>query len=127
MVFNKRTAQLQSIDEKVHDVVLSSGLPYQSKVKFPGPYDEPVDVDYRVKNPTKHASILVLKGHHAQAIEVYRKWEDLKKASVSDRFLTIYDDIKGVDRQGDLKRLKDISDVVPISQPERIDELLKAA
>jgi Domain of unknown function DUF1828 len=127
MIFNKRKSQPRLIQDRVHKIIENTQLPFDKDFEFSGPYDAPVKVDYRVKNPSRPSSLLIMKGTHAQANEVFRRWQDLHKASVSDRFLTVFDDRSELERPEDLRRLNDVSDVVSVSNDDLIGRLLTAA
>jgi hypothetical protein len=127
MVFNRRSSQRSQIDERVHEIVEKSGLDFESDYKFRGPYRSDVKVDYRVTGPSTKSSLLIMKGSHAQANEVLRRWFDLRTADVSDRFLTILDDQGAVEKQDDLDRLSAISSVISVSHPVMIHHFLRAA
>jgi hypothetical protein len=109
-------------------VLDSNHLTYQPKYKFQiASLQKRVVVDYRVDSPDRHSSILTLVGSHSQAIEVFRKWYDLRDAKIEDRLITIYDDTRYIERIEDLHRLKKLSDVVSISNPREIARLLNPA
>lgn len=126
LIFTRRSSYQRTIHEKVHDIVKDIRLPYEANYKFSGPYNSPVKVDYRVTGPSISSSLLVMSGKHDQANEVFRRWYDLKKAKVTDQFLTVYDEQQCV-RSEDIETLQDISKVVSVSHPKMIERLLKAA
>jgi Domain of unknown function DUF1828 len=127
MIFNRRIAQQTSLAEDVREVVKSTGLPFEPKYRFKGPFQKDVEVDYRVSGPSKHSSILTLGGGHVQANEVFRKWSDLKWSNVDDRLITIYDERREVQRKEDLERLERVSEVLSLVNRKGIEMRLKAA
>jgi len=127
MIFNRRSAQQRSVAEEVQSIVESTGLPFELKHRFKGPFQNDVIVDYRVSNPLRRSSILTLGGSHVQANEVFRKWSDLKYSNVEDRLVTIFDERRGVERKEDLIRLEKVSEVLSIDNRRGIGMRLNAA
>jgi hypothetical protein len=111
MIFNRRAIQQNSLAEEVRTVVQGTGFPFEERYRFKGPFQKEVEVDYRVANPKKPSSILILGGSHVQANEVFRKWSDLKYVHVEDRLITIYDERRDIERKEDLVRLEKVSEV----------------
>jgi hypothetical protein len=127
MVFNRRVTQQVSLADEVREVVSGTGLPFEPKYKFRGPFQKDVEVDYRVEGPAKPSSILAMGGSHVQALEVFRKWVDLRILNVNDRMITIYDERRQVERREDLQRLERVSEVLSLTNRKGIEMRLRAA
>ena len=127
MIFIRRATQQRSFSDEFKSAVASSHLPFEERHRFQIPNFRPITVDYRVRGPFRSSSILTLGTTHTQANEVLRKWYDLKRFGIGDRFVTIYDDSRDVERPEDLERLEDISNVVSLSSRNNLELLLRAA
>jgi len=127
LIFTRRTSPQRSFADEIRAVVKATNLPFEEKYPFNVPNFRPITVDYRVKGPNRHSSILTLGTSHAQANEVLRKWFDLKRSNVGDRLVTVFDERRDLEQKEDLIRLGDISDVISLSNHAGLEMLLKAA
>jgi hypothetical protein len=127
LIFTRHAARQTSLTEEVKSVIENAELDFEIKYPHVGPYDKPIQVDYRVTGPSRTSSILTIGPHHSQAADAFNKWSDLQFADIGDKFLTIYDDRMGYRRTDDLARLERLSEVISIRNPQMIEHSLKAA
>jgi hypothetical protein len=63
---------------------------------------------------------------HTRANEIFRSWYDLDLPERTETRVTIFDDNQDVYREEDLSRLRDFSDLLPLSDRRAIRDLLAA-
>jgi len=130
LIFTRRSTLTSSFTEQVEEVIVDLELPYEPNVELPA-LGSSVRVDFLVM-AARPSAILTLGGRqtqqaHQNAIEVFRRWYDLRKAKRDERFVTVVDDSQDVYRDEDLDRLADVSDLIGLSQRDDLRDLLLAA
>jgi hypothetical protein len=63
---------------------------------------------------------------HNLAIEVFRRWYDLSIPERSEQRVTVFDDRFDSYRDDDVKRLREVSDVLPLSDSGALTQLVAA-
>jgi hypothetical protein len=132
MIFTKRASQQESFYEEVKSVVTNTGFPVKENYKFHGPYGVLVPVNFRVDSPETSSAVLTMfaantASSHVQANEIYRKWSDLKDAGIRDKFLTVFEGRRNIEKQEDLRRIEKLSAVLPVTNPGAIQQYLRRA
>lgn len=131
LTFTRRSSLQSAFVEEVEEVLDDSDLPYEPLAQVTGRYDKVVNVDFLVRGPRTPSLVLTLASQnisaaHARANEVFRSWYDLDIPERSEQRVTLYDDRSNAYRDDDLKRLEDLSSVVPFSDRAGLQTLLAA-
>jgi hypothetical protein len=128
LAFTRRAVQKRVFAHRVRAAIADTGLDYVKRFRFNGPFGKEVTVDYRVtRHHQVNAAILALGKSPSQASKVFCKWSDLRKAGVPDLRVTVFDDTGTQDHPEDIRRLRDVSEVVGVSDEEGIWQLLRGA
>lgn len=130
LVFTKRSNAVPSFIEAVEEALVDAEFAYEADVELIGRYDRPIRVDFLVRGGRHDAALLGLSSGnssqaHTLANEIFSRWYDLRDIRPEHR-VTLLDDSKDIYRDSDLRRLEDISDVIAISERDRLRELLAA-
>lgn len=131
LIYTRRSSLRTSINEEVEETISDFELPYETSVDLEGRYGKVVVVDFLVKGPSNSSAILTLSSPnasqaHVQANEVFTRWYDLDDPSRRENRITVFDDRNDSYRDQDLRRLKDMSDVVGLSDKTTLQDLLAA-
>lgn len=129
--FTRRTSLQTEFAEDVEEFLGDSDLPYQANIEVPGRYGKLVRVDFAVEGKKSKSLVLALASQnisaaHTASTEVFRKWYDLSVLDRPEQKVTIFDDRSNAYREEDLKRIKDLSDLIPFSDRGTVKELLAA-
>lgn len=130
LIFTRRSAMPGVFLEELEELLSDTELPYQTDVEIDGRFGRPVRLDFLVVGRTTRSAILALAANntsvaHAQATEVFSRWFDLPERDPQQR-LTVWDDRMDVYRDADLRRLEQMSLVIPGSDHKTIRELVAA-
>jgi hypothetical protein len=129
--YTRRSSLSAPMGEALEDIFNDAECTYESDIELDGRQGKPVKVDYRVFGARK-ASLVMTMGTgnasvaHSRSNEIFRTWYDLNMPQRPESKVTIFDDSQDVYREEDLIRLKDFSDVVPLSDRRSIRDLLAA-
>lgn len=128
LVFTRRTMMQSSFSEVIEEVIVDTDLEYEHDVELRG-QNEAVRVDYLVQGASKKSALIgwssgAAAAAHQVANDIFRKWYELR-GSMEQR-VTVYDDSRDVYSGADIARLKDFSDVLPLSDRASLAELLAA-
>lgn len=131
LCYTRRSSLVSDFNETVEDIFNGSDLTYEGGVSVNGRYGKDVTVDYMVFGARKVSLVMGLAtGNssyaHTRANEVFRTWYDLDVPERTETKITIFDDSKDSYRDEDLKRIRDFSDVLPLSDRRSIHDLLAA-
>jgi len=129
--YTRRSSLAVPLNETLEDFFNDAEFAYEADVEFLGRQGKPVKVDYQVWGNHKASLVMALgtgtsSVAHARANEVFRTWYDLSLPERTEAKVTIFDDSLDVFREEDLARLKDFSDLVPLSDRQAIRDLLAA-
>jgi hypothetical protein len=129
LAYTRRSSLQTEFVEEVGEVVEDLELPYESNVEVPGKYEKLVRVDLRVAAKFPSLVLVWSSGNSSQAHvtqnEIFRKWSDLDRRA--EQRVTIFDDRFDVYRDEDMKRLRDVSQLVAISDRPMLEAVLAAA
>lgn len=131
LLFTRRASLQTSFAEDIEEVLADADLPYESAVDIEGRYGRVVRVDFSVQGARARSLVLGLSSHNASAAhtaanEIFRKWHDLREPQRTEQRVTLFDDRSNAYRDDDLKRLEEVSVIVPFSDREGVRELLAA-
>ena len=129
--YTRRSSLTPPMGETLEDIFNDSELVYESDLEFPGRFGKPVKVDYRVHGARNTSLIMAMAtGNpnvaHTRANEILRTWYDLNIPERTETRVSIFDDSMDVYREEDLARLRDFSDLLPLSDRRGIRDLLAA-
>lgn len=130
LTYTRRTSLQVGVTEEIEEVLADSNLDYESDIELEGQFGIPVRVDFLVRTSRRPSAILSLSSPnssqaHYVAIEIFRKWFDLDMPNGPER-ITVLDDRFDVYRTDDLQRLRNISDLVALSDRRALLDLLAA-
>lgn len=105
------------VEDEFEEFLAQIELDYDGPLSLTGPFDNQVEVDFRVRGRHVVSLIQTLStansnAAHGLSNEVFRKWYDLKASQVDHQLLTIYDTTDDVFRRDDLNRLGTLSTVL---------------
>jgi hypothetical protein len=131
LTFTRRTSMQSSVDEEVEELLADFSLDYTPKAELKGRYGAPVKVDFLVRGRRLESALQTLSSansttSHTVANEIFRRWYDLDESETSKQRVTVFDDRFDTYRADDLKRLRDVSDVVALSEKVMLHDLLAA-
>lgn len=127
LAFTRRSSHKRLFAERVKKFLETTKLNFEEGYLYRGPFQRDIKVDYRFGKINRPAAVLQLSGSHAQANEVFRKWYDLHEAKVNDNLITVYDDSNELEHIEDLERVERFSNLVAVSKPDHLLEILQAA
>ena len=132
LLFTRRSAMVTSFAEQVEDLLNDVEVPYTPNVELEGRFGKVVRVDFLTSGARLQTAILTLSSGstsqaHVSATEVFQRWYDLDVSSRHEQRLTVLDDRADVYREDDIQRLRDLSDVVALSDRQTLQDLLLAA
>ena len=131
LMFTKRSVMVTSFSEQVEDVLNDAEYPYDSNIELAGRFGKRVRVDFLVEGPRLNTALLGLSSGnssqaHVAANEVFRRWYDLDVPGRDEQRVTVFDDSVDVYRSDDIKRIRDLSDVVALSDRQALYDLIAA-
>lgn len=129
LTYTRRSSLQSVVTEDLEEFLADSDLEFETNKELPGRRGSLVRVDFLVHRPKVDSALLTLSsGNAAQAHsasnEIFRRWYDL--SARNEQKVTIFDDRYDVYRDEDLARLRDLSDVVALSDKTAIRDLLAA-
>jgi hypothetical protein len=131
LTYTRRGALQTGVTEDVEELLADSELAYDADAELDGRYGTKVRVDFLVKGTKTTSAVLALASGnssqaHAVANEVFRRWYDLDVPQRTEQRVTVFDDHFDVYRDEDLRRLRDLSEVVALSDRRTLKDLLAA-
>lgn len=129
--YTRRSSLTPPMGETLEDIFNDSELVYESDLELPGRFGKPVKVDFCVHGGRKTSLVMAMAtGNpsvaHTRANEVFKTWYDLDIPDRPETRVSIFDDSLDVYREEDLARLRDFSDLLPLSDRRGIRDLLAA-
>lgn len=131
LMFTKRSVLTMPFAEQLEDLLSDLEYPYVQNAELDGRYGKGVRVDFLVNGPRLQSAMLGLSSGtaaqaHLAATEVFRRWFDLDGPRRTVQRVTVYDDSMDVYREEDLRRLRELSELVAVSDRRSLAELLAA-
>lgn len=131
LTFTRRSTLQVFAGEEVEELLSDAELPYETNASLVGRHGNVISVDFLVQGRRQRSVMLTLASQyqaaaHTSANEVFRKMYDLKTPDRTEQRVTVFDDRFDVYRADDLDRLRDVSDVLALSQKSELVSLLAA-
>jgi hypothetical protein len=131
LTYTRRSSLQTGAVDEVEEVLSDVGVTYEPDAELVGRHGSPVRVDFLVHGATTTSAILTLASGnrsqaHALSNEIFSRWYDLDMPQRQEQRVTVFDDRVDVYRDEDLRRLKDVSDVVALSDRRTLRDLLAA-
>lgn len=131
LAYTRRSSLQSTFLEQVEEVIADAAVPYEANAELSGRYGNLIRVDFLTQGQRHQSAVLTLASGnasqaHVQANEVFRKWHDLDSPDRHEQRVTIFDDSSNVYREDDMKRLKEMSDLVALSDKQTVVDLLAA-
>lgn len=129
--YTRRSALAAPLAETLEEIFNDAEFAYAADAEIPGKFGKLVRVDYQVWGTRKSSLVMGLgtaspSVAHTRANEVFRSWFDLDMPERTEAKVTIFDDSQDIYREEDLARLKNFSDLLPLSDRRTICDLLAA-
>jgi hypothetical protein len=129
--FTRRSNLQVNATEEVEELISDAELAYEPNAPLLGRHGNVVVVDFLVAGRRRKSAVLTLSAQypgsaHGSANEVFRKLYDLDTPLRDEQRVTVYDDRHDVYRVDDLERIKDLSELVPLSARQDFVALLAA-
>jgi len=131
LTYTRRSSLQTGISEELEEFLSDADLLFEPNTELVGRRGTPVRVDFLVKGSTHQSALLALASGntsqaHIAANEIFRRWYDLDVPERQEQKVTVFDDRFDVYRDEDLNRLRDLSDVVALSDRQTLRDLLAA-
>jgi hypothetical protein len=131
LLYTRRSALQAPVTEEVEEVLAEGALRYETNPELEGRFGNRVRVDFPVHGQRTRSALLTWSSAnssqaHMQANEIFRRWYDLDIPSRTEQRVTIFDDRYDVYRDDDMSRLRDKSELLPLSDRTAILDLLAA-
>lgn len=132
LMFTRRSNLQVGIAEEVEEILTDASLEYEPNAQLPGRGDGIIIVDFLVTGRRQKSAVLTLGSQyahsaHTTANEVFRKQYDLHTLRRPEQRVTVYDDrYEDVYKPDDLERLRDVSQVLPLSAYKDVAAVLAA-
>jgi len=129
--YTRRSSLSVPLGETLEELFNDAEFTYDADVELMGRQGKLVKVDYQVFGVRKSSLVMTMgTGNtsvaHTRANEIFRSWYDLDLPERTESRVTIFDDNQDVYREEDLSRLRDFSDLLPLSDRRAIRDLLAA-
>lgn len=129
--FTRRSNMQVNATDEVEEIISDAELSYEPNASLAGRHGNTVVVDFLVAGRRQKSAVLTLAAQyagsaHSSANEVFRKLYDLDTPMRSEQRVTVYDDRCDVYRGEDLERIRDLSELVPLSARQDVVALLAA-
>lgn len=131
LTYTRRNALQTGVGEELEEFLSNADLVFEANQELVGRHGRPVRVDFLVRGKSALSAVLGLaSGNSSQAHvasnEIFRRWYDLDILERPEQRVTVFDDRVDVYRAEDLERLRDLSDVVAMSDRQTLRDLLAA-
>lgn len=131
LCFTRRANLQVNATEEVEELISDAELQYETNAPLVGRHGSVIVVDFLVAGRRQKSAVLTLAAQypgsaHSSANEVFRKLYDLDAPERSEQRVTVYDDRYDVYRDDDLRRIRDLSELVPLSAQQDVVALLAA-
>jgi hypothetical protein len=131
LIYTRRSSLQSSVAEDLEEFLADAELDFEANKELEGRHGAKVRVDFLVRGPRLSSALLALASGnssqaHVTANEIFRRWYDLDVPGRTEQRVTVFDDRFDVYREEDLRRLRDLSDVVALSDRVTMKDLLAA-
>ena len=131
LVYTRRGSLQSAVIDEIEELLADAELTYEANQELEGRYGARVRVDFLARGRQITSALLAWSSGsssqaHVQANEIFRRWYDLDVPTRSEQRVTVLDDRYDVYREEDLCRLRDLSDIVALSDRQTMHDLLAA-
>lgn len=131
LIYTRRSALQLPMTEEVEELIADAELAYVPGAELDGRFGNRVRVDFLVNGARTSSAVLTLSSAnttqaHVQANEIFRRWYDLNIPARTEHRVTIFDDRFDTYREEDLRRIREHSDLLPLSDRTGIRDVLAA-
>ncbi len=131
LLFTRRSNLQVVASDEVEELISDAELAYEANVPLAGKHGNMVVVDFLVSGRRQKSAVLTLGAQytasaHTSANEVFRKLYDLDMPTRPEQRVCVYDDRYDVYRSDDLKRIRDVSELIPLSARQDVVAVLAA-
>lgn len=131
LTYTRRSALQSGVSEDLEEFLADADLVFEANRELDGRHGAKVRVDFVVQGASVTSALLALSSGnasqaHVVANEIFRKWYDLDVPGRFEHRVTVFDDRFNVYRDDDMRRLRDLSDVVALSDRQTMKDLLAA-
>ncbi|MBK6516468.1 MAG: DUF1828 domain-containing protein [Polyangiaceae bacterium] len=131
LTYTRRSSLQSSFSEDLEELLADSDLEFEPSPELVGRHGTKVRVDFLVKGAHSSSAILGLASGnasqaHTLANEIFRRWYDLNIPGRSETRVTVFDDRVDVYKAEDLNRLRDLSEVIALSDRRSLMDLIAA-
>ena len=131
LIYTRRSTVQAPIAEELEEIIADTELSYEANTELEGRFGNRVRVDFLVRGSHLNSAVIAWSNAstsqaHVQANEVFRRWYDLKIPGRSEQRVTVWDDRFDAYRADDLDRIRDVSELVALSDRGTLRELLAA-
>ena len=131
LIYTRRCSLQSPVIEELEEVLVEGELKYETDSRLEGRFGNRVRVDLLVLGRQTRSAVLTWSSAnssqaHVQANEIFRRWYDLDVPTRLEQRVTILDDRYDVYRDDDLRRLRDKSSVLGLSDRTAILDVLAA-
>ena len=129
LYFTRRSGiQSPAVDE-VEELLAETDLSFESGADILSKFKKPVRVDFQVHGKRTQSAIIAIGGVtssqvQTKSVDVFKRWYDLSEWG--NQKITVFDDRHDVYRDEDMKRLQDVSMLLPLSDSQTIKEAIAA-
>ena len=134
LIYIKRdSSQKASFPRTVRSIIEKTGLVYTRRYPLTGKFDKMLTFDYMVQDGPAESLVLTLDSKkitdsHGRSSKIFTKWHDIEGRTGNRKRVTIYNDgHQEAYRDEDLRRLQDVSTLIPVSNEEAIKSALRFA
>ncbi|NOY91026.1 MAG: DUF1828 domain-containing protein [Deltaproteobacteria bacterium] len=131
LTYTRRSSLQGSISEEIEEFLVDSEFEFEPNIELLGRRGVNVRIDFLVHGSRTTSALLALatgnaSQAHTVANEIFKRWYDLNIPARNEQRVTVFDDQYDVYRAEDLHRLRDLSDVVALSDRQTMKDLLAA-
>ena len=129
LAYTRRPVGLSSARHRLEALLQAARVPFMADAEVEGRFGVRVPLEFLVQGVSGRAGVLMLSpesGAHAheRVNEVFRRWYDLEGAALAR--ITVFDDRVDLYREDDLRRLREVSTLVPLSDSRQLRAVLAA-
>jgi len=131
LTFTRRASLQATFNDDLEEVLIDADVEYEPNAELTGRYGVPVRVDYLARGPKQVFSIMGWSSGnssqaHIVANEIFRKWYDIDIPDRTEHRVTVLDDRYDVYKEEDMKRIKNYSDLIALSDRSTFSDALAA-
>ena len=131
LTYTRRTSLQSRFSEELEETIADAEVDYEPNAQLRGRFGKEVAVDFLVRGRRTRSAVLGWSASnsstaHTVANETFRKWYDLSIPGRDEQRVTVLDDRFDTHRSDAIDRLRELSNVVPLSDRRSLVDLLAA-